>query len=356
VQNAYNPATGEPLGLQVIEQRTNLLTYSEQFDDASWTKFSSTVTDNAIESPNGTLTSDKLVESTSNERHFIFKNTTVTVGVSYTLSVFLKSAGRSDVVLRFGGSGLNDQGANFDLSSGTVGTIWNGATTTDIKDVGNGWFRCLVTATANLTGVGGFYLSVNNSASLNQNGVTYIGDGVSGVYLWGAQLEAGAFPTPYIKTEATSATRNASVAVINDIDESEWWNPNQWQIDIRYIANRAGNNALTPFEFYTDDNNRFSPYHLTSGRISFISRNAGVSTLLSNTTLPIISAGDAVNLSVRYDGSILYLSYNGSAEISYAVTLASVDKLIIGVNRAVVAATCINGHIAQLIYTPSAGV
>ena len=58
----YDPVTLESVGLLIEESRTNLLTYSEQFDNAVWTKSNASITANAIIAPDGTLTADKLVE------------------------------------------------------------------------------------------------------------------------------------------------------------------------------------------------------------------------------------------------------------------------------------------------------
>ena len=53
--------------------------------------------------------------------------------------------------------------------------------------------------------------------------VTYDGNGTSGIYLWGAQLEEGAFPSSYIPTTTAAATRSADVASITGTAFSGWY-------------------------------------------------------------------------------------------------------------------------------------
>ena len=91
-----NPTTGESLGLLIEEQRTNLLTYSAQFDNAAWSKPNSdTITANTVVAPDGVLSGDAFVETTATGTHTLFQNATLVGGTVYTLSVYLQAACRS---------------------------------------------------------------------------------------------------------------------------------------------------------------------------------------------------------------------------------------------------------------------
>lgn len=188
----------------VEPQRTNLLTYSEQFDNASWTKLDSSISSNATISPDGTTTADKLIENSSTANHLIQK-AVVAISSSYSFSVYAKKAERNWIVLRGVNASFQNVKAWFNIDAGTVGTLENGAIGT-ITSVGNGWYKCTMTIPTFSTG---FEFRVSLSTG---NGVdSYLGNGTSGAYIWGAQLEAGSYATSYIPTVASSVTRNADL-------------------------------------------------------------------------------------------------------------------------------------------------
>jgi hypothetical protein len=210
----HNPTTGESLGLLIEESRTNLIPYSEEFDNAVWTKGNATITANTIIAPDGTLTGDKLVEDTATSTHGVQKTgIAVTVGVTYTMSAFIKKGERTTASISCSTSRLQ-MNTTFDLEAGTV--VSSSASSSTITNVGNGWYR--VTATNTLTSAGAVAPFI-----LLQDFSPYTGDGYSGIYIWGIQLEAGAFPTSYIKTTASQVTRSGDDAKMQNINTSDWY-------------------------------------------------------------------------------------------------------------------------------------
>ena len=176
---------------------TNLLLRSEEFG-TTWVPVRSSVSADAIIAPNGTLTADKIVENNEPGTHLISQSGTLIsiVGARYTYSVYAKADGRDWLIISPGGTWGY---AWFNISGGTLGTVVDGggATTASITNVGNGWYRCVVSATA--VDARGLQFLLSNT----NNAVTYTGDGTSGLYLWGAQLEIGSVATAYIPTTST---------------------------------------------------------------------------------------------------------------------------------------------------------
>lgn len=201
----YNPETGRCLGLLVEEARTNLLTYSEQFESGSWSKARAAIISNAATAPDGTMTADKLVENTENSSHYVVQVLSLSVGV-HTYSVYLKAAERTQASIRFyntNGAFNLSQSAIFNLTAGVV-TAAGSEISATIQSVGNGWYRCSATRTV----VAAASANIAIQSVLN-NSETTQGSGVEGLYLWGAQLESGGFPTSYISTTTAAVTRAA---------------------------------------------------------------------------------------------------------------------------------------------------
>ena len=175
-----------------LSARVNLLTYSEQFDNAAWTKVNTTITANATTAPDGTLTADKLIGTATTAIHDVLQSITKPSG-SYTatLSVYAKAAEHTYVLLQnYDGSGgsyitFNIQTGTVSTSATTYGTGWT-VNSNSITDKGNGWYLCTFTATTTnaLTSQNG----IIREGNVPNLGPGSTGDGTSGVYIWGADL------------------------------------------------------------------------------------------------------------------------------------------------------------------------
>ena len=215
----HDPITLACKGLLIEESRTNLLARSEEFNQAVWQKLRVSITADAVASPFGTNLADKLIEDSMNSTHLLYRLINSGSLSAHTFSVFAKAGERDFVFLHCADNFAANSSAYFNLSTGTLGTVGAGATAS-IVPLNNGWYRCSITATTTSTANNGVYIqpaAVNGSAS-------YTGDGTSGIYIWGAQLEAGSFATSYIPTTTASVVRSADVCSITGSAFTSFWN------------------------------------------------------------------------------------------------------------------------------------
>lgn len=183
----YQNGGGGCPSLLLEKQSTNLLTYSEQFDNANWTKNGATITANTTISPDGTQNADTLTGASGNYR--IYQIVGGLSSIDYTFSVFAKKGTANLIWLDFINVG-DGPSFNFTTKAWSAASGW----TTSYEEHANGWFRLIATKASNTTSAG---LGIKVGA-VNET-----------VYLWGAQMEAGSYKTSYIATTSSSATRVA---------------------------------------------------------------------------------------------------------------------------------------------------
>jgi len=170
----------------------NLVGYSEQFDNAYWSKSGTTITANNSISPSGIQDADKITPISTGISKWVERAFPTTVGIAYTNTCFVKSDGFNWVILHHIDGNV---GAWFNVSNGTIGTITSGCTAT-IENYGNGWYRCSVTKVVN----GSTGYNVTQLADAN-NSTNATASGSNGLLIWGAQAVEGSTALPYQKTE-----------------------------------------------------------------------------------------------------------------------------------------------------------
>jgi hypothetical protein len=168
----------------------NLCLQSQTFDNASWGKDRASVTANVTAAPDGTLTADKLTEDTTASNSHRVVASLATTRAPYVFSVYAKADTRSWIYLRADRHPSTTPFAWFDLANGTVGNV-NAGFTASMVAAGNGWYRCAVQLDDAFIGNNSFIVGLATGNSVN----SYTGDGTSGLYLWGAQIEAVTYQT-----------------------------------------------------------------------------------------------------------------------------------------------------------------
>ena len=204
--------TNEPrFDHSLTSSTTNLLLQSEDFS-TTWSltgllSFGAGSAVNATTAPNNTDTADLITENTSTGNHFVQQSVAVTTGTVYTVSVYAKLPVDStrQVTLFVANTNFTvSPNASFNLSSGTVVNTFNG--TASIVSLPNNWYRLvLTTVAATSSGSNAVSIRLNNGTS-----TSYTGDGTSGLYLWGAELEQSSSVGPYVPTTTAAATSNTT--------------------------------------------------------------------------------------------------------------------------------------------------
>ena len=205
---------GNTKGALLLEpSRTNSVTYSQDFSNASWSTTNATVVSGVI-SPDGTSNAFTLSNTAANG--IIQKAVTLT-GLR-NASIFAKKG--TFKYLRLGVYGGTESYANFDLENGTVVSGLNAT----IENYGNGWFRCICHSADGTTG------GIQIFASDNVNGA---GTGVGSIQLYGCQVESGSYATSYIPTSGIAVTRVADACnqtvpdgVIGQTEGTVYWEIN----------------------------------------------------------------------------------------------------------------------------------
>ena len=212
---------------------TNLFTYSQDFSNAAWIKLNSTVTPAANIAPDGTQTATTLILN-SGISYSVSDGSGANyqlpgIAQTYTWSVYAKAGALQSIAFRNNWTGAI---AIFNLSTGVVTAQGSGTST--ITSIGNGWYRCVNTYTV---------VSGSNGISLRPYAASGTSDGYSGIFIWGAQLEAGSVATSYTRT--ISAPASSPGAQSNNIVQVN----SLGSFNLRYIVN--GRNLFTGSNIFT---------------------------------------------------------------------------------------------------------
>jgi hypothetical protein len=346
----HNPTTTESLGLLVEEQRTNSTTYSQDFGNAAIGKNNSTVTDNTATSPAGDSTADKVIEDVANSEHGVtLPNFSYAANTVYTFTIFAKAVERNRlrVLLPEASFGQNKV-AWFDLSNGSVIQTSGTGVTSSVAAYPNGWYRCAISATTTTAASGtAAQLRLVNTGTT----VTYTGDNTSGLLLWGAQLEAGAFATSYIPTTTATVTRSADVASITGTAFSSWYRQDEGTV---FVENsQSATTGDVAYSYYMDAgaglaNSIYSD--VTSGNRRGVVFSGNVVQCASNFGAITTGVQARTAFGIKQDQFGLVLNGGMVASDNTGSVPSGISRLSLGNNTA--ASAAINGTIKRLVYWP----
>jgi len=339
----YNPVTLAAKGLLIEEQRVNLLTRSEEFDNASWVKNSATVTVNATTAPNNTVSADAIIpNSGTNTLPGFFRNAVVSASDNENgvVSIYLKKGvGVSWVFVRYLNKANNFFNLWVNLDTGSVGATSTGS----VVALPNDWYRCIL---PNNTGVGSTTAGRVTVCAVSGDGQnSFTGDGTQFFYAWGAQLEAGAFATSYIPTVASTVTRTADIATMTGTNFSDWYNASAGTFASQFTTSTISG-TRTILDANDNTANESIRLRTVSADPSFTVTDGGVDqanidagTVVANTTYKMAGAYTLNDFATSIGG--------GAAVIDTSGTIPTVNQLQIGTSAA---GNILNGCIGSISY------
>ena len=284
--------------LLLEKQSTNLITYSESFDNAYWTKSGVAIIANDTSSPDGTTNADKIYPTSSGNYKHIRANSLNPSSGLYTFSIYAKKSELDHLVLiDYDGGGV---GVDFDLTNGVATDNASSAfDSVEMIDFGNGWYRCIATAT-NMY----FYWIVSDSG-----GLSVTASGTNGLYIWGAMAESNAsYPTSYIPTSGTTVTRiqdtSSTTGLSSVINSTE----GVLYVEIAALSNDGTTRAISISDG-TSNNRLLIYYDTTSNKVNIYTRVGNTNQAIMNFVLA--DATTLNKIAVKYKLNDYSLWING---------------------------------------------
>jgi hypothetical protein len=347
----HNPTTTESLGLLIEEQRTNLLTYSEDYTNVAWTKSNATVTADTIVAPDGTLTGD-LLSVVSSGRSYILSSANTASNTVLSGSIFVKAGNQNNVCLTasIGNVGVRQWFNLATATSGSTISLSGGVkTSSEITSIGNDWYRISLSMTASAGVIQYLILDVVTGDNVLS------GNSGDNVYIWGAQLEAGAFPTSYIPTVASQVTRSADSASMTGANFSSWYRQDEGTVYVESqpISLTAQGHNTAGITDGSSSNAFYIQMFTASNVFDYAVANVG-------TIQAVFSTGVAPVPNVDYKNAFAYktndfaASFNGGAiqTDTLGIVPPNMNTLAIG-NLFVGSSQPLTGHIKKISYFPA---
>lgn len=301
-------------------RRENLQPNSE--DVSAWgTPYESTISDNSATPPSPYTNADAIIESTNNDIHYQFFDTTTIAGIVYKIYVVAKTNGRNiRISLDSSDYGAN-KGAIFNLTTGAVTSEDASNEGAEVEDLGDGWYRLSLTATAANTSTTSrvFVWTIQGTST-----TTYAGDGTSGVHVTGAQHQRASMNPTYIPTNALP--RHGSLTGQRGLyadGSNDTLSSTSDYGDIATVSAYTAFHVLEPYDV-TDSGiwlNAQARHEMRTISSTFRAKNYDGSSDLASIT----ATNAPYVLSSRLDGGVLYFT-DGRASNSASTASGNTDR------------------------------
>lgn len=295
----------------VEPQRTNLLIQSNNFSDAGWVKTNVT----AVQSSTDFLNGEKaylLAETTTNQVHYIARNTNVNIGSVNTYSIYFKKGSGTSApdIIRLR-SLWNDAYVNFNILTGVKLYQSASVLSASITPCVNGWFRCTMTYTGLVNNTNSFFIQFVNNTNTSTNNITYAGNVNANVFVAGGQNEVGIKATSYIQTTTATVTHTAD-AITTKESISKFIGQTSGVIYSNFnITNNDQSNNKTIFSL--DNNTGYADYIgariLSNDSLDVIFKVQGSSITFNN--MPKLTNGNH-KIAIKYGSGVVKIFVNGS--------------------------------------------
>jgi hypothetical protein len=345
----YNPVTLACKGLLIEESRKNIFLNSANLTTASWIPASTILSATASTSPANTNTANSVTPNngTGAGNAQIYQTQTCSASTAYTYSIYLKANGMTTYQLRLiirqsGGAYIGEADVNVDLSAVSVTTTTAGTPPTSVSATitaaGNSWYRVTLTGTTtSLTGL--IRCGLYNLTT---------GNGTNGVLAWGVQVEAGAFATSYIPTDATAGgiTRNADVATMTSTNFSDWYSAGAGGVVVGVLpSTTSGTRPALQFDDATANEIIALRGNTTNPELVIVDGGAPQAQINAGT----IAANTAYNLGATWGTDNCAAAVNGGAAVTdNTATIPTVTQARLGSDGTNYA----NAWLQKILYWP----
>jgi hypothetical protein len=265
--------------------------------------------------------------------------------------VFLKKAEREFAFVVLSGSAFSATvGVSVNLTTGVASTATGSPVFTQPELAANGFWRVNITSTAASSATGGCSVYLSNNGSWGSR--AYIGDGTSGIYAYGAQMEAGAFATSYIPTTTTSLTRNADAVNMTGTNFSDWFNASEGAFSATYsrIAIKRYSRVFAASNVAESDQITLISGLQADGRENGNVQVASVQNILYPGNTP--AAGQVTQFCLSYKTGSSAASLNASTVATSSTAFANPSLTQFNIGSIVASGQYLNGHVQKIMYWP----